>query len=297
MLKAPHWEWNVITYLFLGGIMGGLGVLSAIARDDHPAERRLRRSTRFASFALAAVNPLILISHLGRPERFLHMMRIVKIKSPMSLGVWGLILFSGAAGANVVRELADLGTLPRWTRNLAPGFTTPLQALLGAFVAGYTGVLLSATAVPLWGAGKKHIPAASVCSGFAGACALSSLLATIEGNHAITRKLERLEIVAGAAELAILIDFKRAAGTYGGPMFEGSRGEKLRTHTLIAGILAPMALNLIGSALRLPKSLDAVRTTAASVLTLFGGYVLRETLIEAGKASAADPRAAFRQPQ
>jgi len=297
MLKAPHWEWNVITYLFLGGVMGGLGVLATIAREEKEDERRLRRSARFASFALAAINPLILISHLGRPERFLHMLRIVKIKSPMSLGVWGLIFFSGAAGANVVRELADMGVLPRGMRRLAPSLTTPLQAALGAFVAGYTGVLLSATAVPLWGAGKKHIPAASVCSGFAGACALAGLLATIEGNHAVTRKLERLEIVAGGAELAILLDFKRAAGSYGAPMFEGARGEKFRTHTLLAGIVAPMALNLIGSAIRLPKPLDAVRTTAASILTLFGGYIFRETLIEAGKASAADPRAAFRQPR
>ncbi len=297
LLKAPHWEWNVVTYLFLGGIMGGLGLIQLIAHPERPQERRLKRTVRITSFILAAGNPAILITHLGRPERFLNMLRIVKIKSPMSLGVWGLVLYSGAAGANVVRELAIDGVLPRWMRLLAPGFLAPLQALLGAFTAGYTGVLLSATANPFWGSGKRHIPAASVCSGLASASALASLLSTFEGNHAVVHKLERLEMVAGAAELLILNDFKRAAGAYGAPFFKGKRGERLLTYTVVAGTLAPLALNLIGQAVKLPKPIDAVRTTLASALTLVGGYVLRESLIEAGKESARDPRAAFRQPR
>ena len=281
LLKAPHWEWNVVTYLFLGGIMGGLGIIQLVARGDREDERRLKRTARLTSFALAAANPAILITHLGRPERFLHMLRIVKVKSPMSLGVWGLVLYSGAAGANVIR--------------FAPGLMTPLQALLGAFTAGYTGVLLSATANPLWSSGKRHIPAACVASGLASACALSSLLSAF-GNHGVVRKLERLEMAAGALELVLLLDFKRSAGEYGRPMFEGKHGKRLRETTMIAGTLVPMALNLIGQALPLPKPIDALRTVAASLLTLVGGYAFRETLIEAGKDSAADPRLAFVQP-
>ena len=296
MLKAPHWEWNVVTYLFLGGIMGGLGLIQLLARADHPEERVLKRTARIASFALAAANPGILITHLGRPERFLNMLRIVKFKSPMSLGVWGLVFYSGAAGANVVRELALVGTLPRWMRYLAPAFLTPAQALLGAFTAGYTGVLLSATANPFWGSGKRHIPAVSVCSGLSSACALSSLLSVIEGNQGVLHKLERLEMVAGAAELVLLNHFERNSGDYGKPFFEGERGRKLRTYTIGAGIVAPIALNLVGSVVKLPKPVNALRVAAASVLTLVGGYMLRQCLIEAGKASARDPHVAFKQP-
>lgn len=296
LLKAPHWEWNVVTYLFTGGIMGGLGLIQLLARGDRPDERGLKRTARIASLVLASANPAILISHLGRPERFLHMLRIVKFKSPMSLGVWGLVLYSGAAGANVVRELALIGTLPRWMRFLAPGFLTPLQALLGAFTAGYTGVLLSATANPFWGSGKRHIPAMSVCSGLSSACALSSLLSVIEGNTGVLHKLERLEMVASIAELGILNHFERNSGPYGKPFFEGSRGKRLRTITIGAGIVAPLALNLLGNVVKLPKPANALRVAAASLLTLAGGYVLRQCLIEAGKDSARDPHAAFRQP-
>ena len=297
LLKAPHWGWNVVTYLFLGGIMGGLGLIALLADERREDERRLRRTARFASLALAAANPAILISHLGRPERFLHMLRIVKFKSPMSLGVWGLVLYSGVAGANVVRELSEVRVLPRWMRHLAPGVLTPLQALLGAFIAGYTGVLLSATANPLWGAGKRHIPAISVTSGAASACALASFLSVLGDNHDVVRRLERLELVASAAELALLVDFRRHASRYGDPLFTGTRGERLYSMTIVTGIVAPAALNLIGAVVALPKPLDRLRTIAASALTLLGGYMLRDTLIEAGKASAQDPHAGAIQPR
>jgi formate-dependent nitrite reductase membrane component NrfD len=297
MLKPPHWGWNVIAYLFLGGIMGGLGLLTLIARGDREDERRLRRTARFAAFVLSAANPALLITHLGRPERFLHMLRIVKFKSPMSLGVWGLVLYSGAAGANVIRELVEMGRLPRWTLWLAPSILTPLEALLGAFTASYTGVLLSATAIPLWGAGKRHIPAASVCSGISSACALSTLLSTIEGNHQVRYKLERLEMVGAAAELLILADFRKRGGSYVKPLFEGERGRRLRRYTLVAGIAVPITLNLIALLVKLPKPVDFVRASAASVLTLVGGYIFRESLIEAGKISSRDPLTAFRQPR
>jgi len=297
LVKAPHWEWNVVTYLFLGGVMGGLGLIQLLAPTEKESGRKLKRAARYTSFALAAANPAILISHLGRPERFLNMLRIVKFKSPMSLGVWGLVLYSGAAGANVMRELAVDGHIPRWLRFLAPGFMSPAQALLGAFTAGYTGVLLTATANPFWASGKRHIPSMSVCSGLASACAISSLMCVIEGNTEPLHQLERLEMVAGATELLILTDFEKRAPEYTKPFFTGKRGEKLRTYTMLAGTLAPMALNLIGNVVKLPKPLDALRVAAASLLTLAGGYVLRESLIEAGKASARDPHAAFRQPQ
>jgi formate-dependent nitrite reductase membrane component NrfD len=297
MLKAPHWEWNVVTYLFLGGIMGGLGLIQLLCDSSRDEERLLKRTTRIASLVLAGANPAILITHLGKPERFLNMMRIVKVKSPMSLGVWGLVFYSGAAGGNVLRELALSGVLPRWMRFIAPGILAPAQALLGAFTAGYTGVLLSATAIPFWASGKRHIPALTVSSGVGSACALSSLLSTFEGNGAATHKLERLEMVASVAELALLAHFERHAGEYGKPFFSGARGQKVRAYTVGLGLLAPLALNVMGGIFKLPKPVDALRSTVASVLTLVGGYVFRQELIEAGKDSAHDSRAAFVQPK
>jgi formate-dependent nitrite reductase membrane component NrfD len=292
LLKKPHWEGEVIAYLFLGGIMGGSGILAMLC-DDHPEhDEELARIVRYSAFVLAPASPGILLLHLGRPERFLHMLRIFKLKSVMSMGVWGLIGFSIPATLAASAQAARDGILSPWLDALVPRRVTDvLLGFLGAFIVGYTGVLLSATAIPVWAIGKRYIPAFCVCSGVAGACALNAaVLALSSNNERSQRKLERLELLAGAAEFVLLEAFRRHAGPIGEPMFGGKRGAKLRTVTQILGIVAPAALNLLPFGGR-------AKTLLTSVLTLAGGYVLRETLIEGGKASADDPRAASRQPE
>jgi formate-dependent nitrite reductase membrane component NrfD len=290
LLKKPHWEWEVITYLFMGGVMGGSGIIVAITDDRTDPD--LARSARYLAFALASTCPLILIKHLGRPERFHHMLRIAKWRSAMSMGVWGLISFSLPATLAAAGQAARDGLLPRWIGWFAPRrLTDPLTAVLGAFIGGYTGVLLSATAIPVWGIGKRHIPAFSLCSGLASACAANNLILALTGGSTKTiAKLERFELVASLAELALIEHFKRHAGSIGTPMFGGARGAKLRRTTELGGILVPALLSLLTLHGRW-------KTVAASLLTLYGGYILRETLIEGGKGSSEDPRAASRQPE
>lgn len=291
LLKKPHWEWEVVTYLFLGGIMGGSGVLVFLADDRPEREADLARSARYVSFALAATCPVVLIKHLGRPERFLNMLRIVKFKSVMSMGVWGLITFSAPATLAAAGQLSRDGALPGWIGKCEPrALTKLLLGAIGGFMAGYTGVLISATAIPVWGTGKRYIPALSVCSGFAGACAVNAAILALAGTDRTRRKLERLELIASTAEFVLLERFRRYAASTGAPMFSGERGRKLRSYTQFAGILGPAVLGLLPFGGR-------AKTLLASALTLAGGYVLRETFIEAGKASADDPRAASRQPE
>lgn len=296
LLKRPHWEWNVVTYLFLGGVMGGSGMIASLAQraEDEP----LARTSRYLAFALAAACPAVLISHLGRPERFLHMMRVVKFKSPMSMGVWGLVAYSGVAALTASAQLSRDRKLPGWIARLEPKpAAAAVQALFGAFLAGYTGVLLSATAIPLWAKGKMHIPAMSVCSAVAGACAANSLLLAGRNDSArALHKLERLETVASVCELAIVGHFALVSGSTGKPMFSGARGKRFLTLTAGAGIAAPLLLNALGRFVAKRERTPALLTFAASALTLVGGYILRETLIEAGKASADDPREAWVQP-
>jgi formate-dependent nitrite reductase membrane component NrfD len=122
------------------------------------------------------------------------------------------------------------------------------------------------------------------------------LLSVIEDNQTAIHKLERLEIVSSVGELLILNHFERSSGAYGKPFFEGKRGRRLRTYTVGAGIIAPLALNILGAFVKLPKPANALRVATGAVLTLVGGYILRECLIEAGKDSARDPRVASRQP-
>lgn len=280
-LKRPHWEWNVVTYLFLGGIMGGSAILGAIARDSN-----LRKTAKTTAFVLSAVCPPILISHLGRPERFYKMLRVVKFRSPMSLGVWGLMKFSVVAALSMLLERVG-------RRSALLDFT---NAVNGAFICGYTGVLLSATANPLWGKGKVHIPAMSVASGIAGACALNGALLGKRATDATALQLERFETAAAAAELIFLLHFRSAGGAYARPMFEGKRGYLLRNVTVFGGILAPLALNL-PSLTGMKRKHSFSRTLLTAALALAGGYVLRHSFIEGGKAAADDPQLGLHQPK
>lgn len=296
LLKQPHWGWEVVSYLFLGGIMGGSGVLTALAQRSE--DKPLERTSRYLSMTLALACPAVLISHLGRPERFLNMLRVVKFKSPMSMGVWGLVGYTGFAGLNAAAQLSRDNIIPRWIEHLEPKpVTVVMQAMFGAFTAGYTGVLLSATANPLWAKGKMHIPAISVSSAIAGACALNAIaLCADRAGGAAQVKLERLEACAGVLELTAILHFRGHAGEVGKPMFEGARGERLRRWTVGAGILAPLALNAVSVLTRNHRKRPSLlRTLVSGGLVLAGGYILRETLIEAGKASAGDPSQAFDQ--
>jgi formate-dependent nitrite reductase membrane component NrfD len=294
LLKRPHWEASVKIYLFLGGLMGGSGLLAMIAGDATPERAKVARNARYTSIVLALICPPVLISHLGRPERFLNMLRVFKTKSVMNMGVWGLIGFSAFAGAGAVGQLARDGVLvPRWMRVFGPTWVVNVPlGVFGAFISGYTGVLLSATAIPTWGVGKRHIPAFSLCSGVAGASALGNAILALEGgNERMRHKLAALERVAAAAEFILLQHFRVHAGPeLAAPMYTGTSGKKLSTLTMAIGILGANAVEL------LPIT-SKWKTVLSTAMTLVGAYNLRDVLIEAGKDSADDPKAAFRQPE
>src|SRR5207237_1774476 len=103
--KEPVWQPEIPFYFFTGGLGGASSVLSLVARAAGN-ERLAQRSIQIAS-AADAVSPLLLISDLGRPERFLNMLRVFKVTSPMSVGSWILGVSGGASGTAGLRELLD----------------------------------------------------------------------------------------------------------------------------------------------------------------------------------------------
>ncbi|GAC1411576.1 MAG: polysulfide reductase NrfD [Candidatus Velthaea sp.] len=292
VLKRAHWGWEVTVYFYLGGVGAGSALLAtAAAAGGAPADRALVRTGRYTALAGAALSGLLLVMDLGRPERFLQMLRIAKLKSPMSVGVYSLLGFSGAAAlacadqlhADGVVHVNAGGFVPRPVRGA-------LLALTAGLMASYTGVLISATAIPVWYAGRRHIPAMFVCSAVSTACAFNSLLLMLSGGNAATiARLERIEAIAAAFEGALLLDYERRSGRPGHALFAGAIGTRLKRYTLGGGIAVPLALHLWGALRRRPVRGHALRTLLSAALTLAGGYVLRDSLIRAGRTSADDP--------
>ncbi len=161
----PHWHWLIVWYFFLGGLAGGSYFLALLIEQfGREEDRPLARIGYLLAFPLACICGVLLTVDLGRPERFWHMLiqsntgwPMLKGYSPISVGAWGLLLFSGCAVLSFAGELAGMGILPPWPvlERLRPGSLAGrgigmLGGLFGFFLAGYTGVLLSVTNRPIW---------------------------------------------------------------------------------------------------------------------------------------------------
>lgn len=162
LLKPPVWTWEVPAYFFVGGAAGAaavLGVAARIAGDDE----KLVRDARWIAAIGATVSGPLLVADLGRPERFLNMLRVFKPQSPMSVGAWALALFGASSTAAIV--------LPGKTvKDLA----ATVSAATGLVMSTYTGVLLGATALPQWNAHARTLPI------LFGASALGSAVSLLE---------------------------------------------------------------------------------------------------------------------
>jgi hypothetical protein len=273
VINAAVWTWEVPLYFWFGGVATGSSfvAMAADAADDHDSAAVARKVT------LAAILPgaPLLVLDLGRPLRFLHMMRIFKVRSPMSMGAWCLSAFSGAAGTAV---LADLAGRPRIARTL--GVPT---AILGTYLGSYTGVLLASTAVPVWGRSRAFLPPIFMCTAAAGGAAANRLVLAACGlpaGHPTREALGSVETAAMAAELALSTVNERRLGRLGHALEEGRPGR------LFA--FAKWAVRG-GLALRFARRAGGPWVdNLASVLYLLAGLAFRFAWVGAGRTSAED---------
>src|SRR5215207_7819606 len=216
IVKTPVWKSpDVPLYLFLGGAAGSSSILAAVADlTDRPTLTRVGRLTAGGGAILSVV---ALVHDLGRPERFLHMLRVFKPTSPLAVGTYILSPFSAAAGATAAVEL--LGWFPRLKR-----FGGIVAALFGGPMATYTAVLLANTAVPSWRAPHKQLPFVFSGSAMAAGGGLTMIFTPV-GEAGPSRKMA----VAGAAiELTAMHRVENDHGIVSEPYHEGRAGMLLR---------------------------------------------------------------------
>ena len=87
LLKAPVWTWEVPVYFFVGGAAGGGGDHRQRRRGGPVRSGTLVRDARWIAAAGGPLSAALLTADLGRPERFINMMRVFKPQSAMSVGV------------------------------------------------------------------------------------------------------------------------------------------------------------------------------------------------------------------
>jgi formate-dependent nitrite reductase membrane component NrfD len=300
MIKAPHWRWYIPGYFFVAGVAAGAAFFGALARFFGGAEHRVTvRHARYLALALSLICPLLLILDLGRPARFFRMLRVVKVRSPLSLGTWILAAFGITSGLLAARQMAEDGfilrrrsALSRLALLLPDRLLTVLHGALGLGLGGYTGVLLTATAVPLWAAAGILLgPLFLAASITAGAAALI-LLGILSGHQSRAARAD-LEIVASVGAMTQLglaaAHEALVPERIGRPLRQGLWGRVFRFGVLGGGLLAPMGLRLL--AWRSGARLERLFSALSAILTLLGTLAERFALVEAGKLSARDPLA------
>jgi hypothetical protein len=267
VIKAPVWKWAVPAYFFAGGLAGASSVLAAGA--DVTGNRVLARRARWTALGAISAGAALLIEDLGRPERFLNMLRVAKPTSPMSVGSWLLTLYGPAAGVAAVGEILGL---PRPVRRLAAS----IAALTGPAVGTYTAVLISDTAVPVWHEARRELP--FVFGGGAASAAGGAAMVTTPPTHSGPARV--FALLGSATELGASRLARRRLGEVGAAYREGRAGalDRLAFGLTCAGA----AVTGLGGRRRLTGAL-------AGALLVGGSLAERFAVAAAGVQSAQEP--------
>ncbi|GAB2759231.1 NrfD/PsrC family molybdoenzyme membrane anchor subunit [Nocardioides pakistanensis] len=280
VVKPSPWEHDIPAYLFAGGLAAGSSLLAAGADlNDLPA---LRRVGRIGALGALGFSMAALVHDLGRPSRFLNMLRTMKLTSPMSVGTWILSIygpFAGAAAAGEVVGLLPEGKVkgPLRLLRLAGRPAGLLAGLTAPPVAAYTAVLLADTATPSWHSAYKELPFVFVSSGLAAAGGLA-MIGTPTDQAGPARRA-----AAGGAVAELLAEqlMERSMGLTAEPLHKGHAGNLMKAAKALTA--AGAAGTLLSGRSRGIAMLSGAALMAGSALTRFGVF-------EAGQESARDPK-------
>jgi formate-dependent nitrite reductase membrane component NrfD len=277
VLKPPTWTWQVPLYFFVGGVAGVSALIAVVAHVFGDAG--MIRTALWVGFAGGLLSAPLLIADLGRPSRFLNMLRVFKLRSTMSVGAWTLSAFSSAIALAVVCHeiiLAGYGNefwlLLGWAAEI-------LAALSGMILASYTSVLIGVTAIPVWSENRKLVPAVFLTGAMGSAAAVLELLGFV------VPVTQSIGVVASTFEIVIAIIIESRGRYVDRPLREGTAGRLTRAGSILAG---PISLLL-----RIFWGHTSELRYAAALCFIAGALISRFAWIAAGRASSRDPEALF----
>lgn len=279
LLKNPPWKWEIPVYFFVGGAAGAAAMVGAAAHWTG-RDRALARDCRYVAAVGAMVSSALLISDLGRPARFLAMLRVFKPQSPMSVGAWTLASFGSFSGAAALAELLQdrLDVLPL---GMLGNAAEALAALTGLPLSNYTGVLIGASVIPVWNENVESLPLHFGMSG------LNSAVGILELMGHENRALNTLGMGASAIESLEGFSIETRKKPAMEPLKRGSSGLITRLGGWLSG---PVPLVLRVAAAFAGKSRSRNLRKAAAASSLAGSMLTRIAWVHAGSVSAGNWR-------
>ena len=290
-LNEPHWTWLVYLEMFTAGVAAGAYVAAAFLELSGRGRSPAARTAHLIAFPLMALAGTLLIFDLSRPERFWHMivqserfLPMLKPWSPMSIGSWLLLLFSGVTfvsfvDALIARQVLRLGGW-RYDRTLHGGPLGVAWSVLGAALALgvgiYSAVLMTTSAFPGW-SHLSLIPAVYVATALITGVAAVVLVQVIRGQlDSDTLSLDRANLWLIGWWLALVVVFllvlmgRRDATVY---------LDDVSLPAILAAIVLTGIVPFILHAIR-PLGLPS-RLAVSSALVLVGGFLLRFGIVMA----------------
>jgi formate-dependent nitrite reductase membrane component NrfD len=282
VLKPPTWAWEAPTYFFVGGAAGASAVIACACERTNVNGGRDGGLARDAKW-IAAIGGLssgaLLTAELGRPERFLNMLRVFKLQSPMSVGAWTLTAFSTAAAASAFADLMRERFGDRVAVAVMDEAAGALAAATGLVMTTYTGVLIGATAIPVWNRHARLLPVHFAAS------ALGSAVSLLELRGHSVPALNALGVAAAAVETITGAVVERESGPEARALKNSRSGWVTRAGGVLSGPV-PLLLRLAAPRSPAMRRRAAALTVAGALLTRFGWWA-------AGSESARDAETAL----
>jgi hypothetical protein len=279
LLKQPPWKWEIPVYFFVGGAAGAAAMIGAAAHWTG-RDRELARDCRYVAAVGAVVSSGLLIADLGRPARFLAMLRVFKRQSPMSVGAWTLAAFGSLSGAAALAELLNYRLNSPLLR-IGGDIAEALTALAGLPLSTYTGVLIGASVIPVWNENVESLPIHFGMSG------LNSAVGILELMGHQNRALNTLGLGAAAIETFEGISIETRHKPAMDPLKHGSSGLITRLGGVLSGPV-PLALRL--AAAFTGRSTSRKLRKVAAGCSVAGSMLTRIAWLHAGHASAKNWR-------
>jgi hypothetical protein len=244
------------------------------------AERKLVRDARWIAAAGTVLSPALLIADLGKPSRFLNMLRVFKPQSPMSVGVWTLVGFSAGSSAAAFAQFLIDRYGPSLPVRLMERAGEAASLLFGLPFSNYTGVLIGATAIPAWNENVTDLPIHFGMSGLSAAVGMLELM-----GHRRSRALQALGLGAALFEVweGLRLEVRHRPSLH--PLKHGLSGAITRTGGVLSGPV-PAALRLLAM-LSGERRADSLRKAAATS-AIAGSLLTRIAWVHAGHVSARD---------
>ena len=244
--KVPDWGGTIAIDALLNGMATGLFMAAAVSEFAAPSVfGPVAKIAYPVALVLLIVDLAFLVSDLGDPLRFHHMLRVFKPYSPMSVGTWCLTIFSlPLTVAAALSLLAEFGIDFKWARILAV-----ILALLPGFgSAAYKGVLLSTNSQPGWKDARwmgGYLTNSAVLMGCGELLILSALMGQIQAT-AILRVAFIVLLVLNVIPLGLL--FANLQPTYA-RLYSSAQQWRVAALIFAAGTLIPLDLILLNGAL------------------------------------------------